>query len=221
MAECKRVIVWGGPWLPNTAPELCQTLPDNSEDGYSWKPVCPVERCQWSLNKALCRAKRGWECAWFLITFCFHKSWESCSCVWFKQQPIKTDAFLTLVPPWRERREGIRTDLCSVCQWSHPRSHAQHCGTWPPSGLSAWPCCCGWHRAELLLNQASLSPQPGSPPATEYRSSPSLAEQAAYERHSCQSQCNRARGRGKERAGEWSQWLGFLCTQDTCCNVAN
>lgn len=130
------------------------------------------------------------------------------------------DAFLSAILSQRERKEGAGTDLCSVCQWSHPRSRAQRCGTWPPSGLSAWPCCCGWRRAELRLSRVSPSPQPGSPPVTEYRSSPSLAEQAACERRSCQSQHDRQE-RGKEKAGEQSQWLGFCCVQHTCCNMAS
>lgn len=119
--------------------------------------------------------------------------------------------FLTAVPPRRERREGAGTDLCSECQWSHPRSRARRCGTWPPSGLSAWPCCCGWHRAEPPPSRASPSPQPGSPPVTEYRSSPSLAEQAAYERRSCQSQHDREK-EGEREGGraESAAWLS-LC----------
>lgn len=113
---------------------------------------------------------------------------------------------LTVVFMRRERKDGAGTDLYSVCQWSHPRIRARHCGTWPPSGPSAWPCCCGWRTAELLLSQASLSPLPGSPPVTGYRSFPSLAEQAAYGRHSCQSQrdTERERGKKKQRAGEQS-----------------
>lgn len=98
----------------------------------------------------------------------------------------------------RQRSKGAGTDLYSVCRWSHPHIHAQHCGTWPPSGLSVWPCCCGWHKAELLQSQVSLSPRPVSPPVTGYHSSPSLAEQVAYGRHSWQSQHDTREG-GRER----------------------
>lgn len=120
---------------------------------------------------------------------------------------------LTVVFVRRERRDGAGTDLYSVCQWSHPRIHARRCGTWPPSGPSAWPCCCGWHRAELLPSQASLSPLPGSPPVTGYRSFPSLAEQAAYGKHSCQSQRDTEgeREKKKEQESRVSGDAFFLC----------
>lgn len=201
---------------------LANTLSSSSEDGWCWKPLHPAEKCHWPPSAVCCGAKIGGEPARSPHHLLLPQELKKVqTVVGLSNSPSRE--FLPVVPPWRERRgedrrgQDIRTDLCCVCQWSHPRSRAQRCGTWPPSGLSAWPCCCGWHRAELLLHRASPFPPPGSPPVTECHSSPSLAEQAAYERHSCQSQHERERG--KEKVGGQNQRLSFHCAGGTCCNT--
>lgn len=193
-------------------PGLTYTLPCSSADGSRWKPLCPAEKSPWHLNRVCCGAGMGREPVRSPITFYSRRAETDRTVVRL------STTFLTVVFAWPKRKEPS-TDLCSWCRWWRPRSRAQHCGTWPPSGPSAWPCCCGWHRVELLPSRAGLCPQPGSPPVTGYRSSPSLAEQAACGTRSCQSQHDRDRGKGQERRGkgEHSQWPGFHCTGLACC----
>lgn len=209
-AKCKREAAGGGPWQLNTAPEpylhsamqQCRWLLVETIVSCRKKPLAPEQGVLWSWNgPGTCQISHH---------LLFQKSWGRCDRGWFKQQPVKKDMFLRVVLPWTKQRKEPSTDLCSGCQWWRPRSRARRCGTWPPSGPSAWPCCCGWRREELLLSRASLCPQPGSPPGTGYRSSPSPAEQAACGKHSCQSQHDREGERGQERRGKGEQSVVML-----------
>lgn len=183
-----------------------------------------MQQCRW-LSVETCRKKtlaleQGVLWSWKITCQISHnlfskRAEEDVTVIDLSKQPSKRDMFLPVVLPWLKRR-GTRTDLCCGCRWWRPRSRARRCGTWPPSAPSAWPCCCGWHRAELPPSRASPCPRPGSPPVTGYRSSPSPAEQAACGKHSCQSQHHRERGgrRGEEResrvSGQAFTALGLL-----------
>lgn len=196
--ERKREPPGDGPWQLNAAPEpylhfamqQCRWLPVETTVSCRKKPLAPEQGVLWSWNRL-----RTCQISHHLL---LQKSWRRCDRGRFEEQPTKRDTFLPVVLPWTKKRKEPRTDLCCGCRWWRPRSRARRCGTWPPSGPSAWPCCCGWRRAELPPSRASPCPRPGSPPVTGYHSSPSPAEQAACGKHSCQPQHDRERERERE-----------------------